>query len=57
MTTKMNIKAVMAIAPDVLSEFCRTHTKGKATLVAAVRSVAAKRKTRSMAKASGMLSM
>lgn len=55
MKTKINIKAVMAVAPAVLREFCRTQTKGKASSVAAGMSVTAKRNTSSMANASGML--
>lgn len=55
--TRMNMMAVMAWAPAVLSEFCKIHTKGKACVVAVGMSVMAKRKTRSIAKASGMLSM
>ncbi len=55
--TKMNMIAVMAWAPAVESEFCRIQTKGKKAVVASATSVMAKRKTRSIAKASGMLNM
>lgn len=55
--TRMNIIAVMPWAPAVLRLFCRIHTRGKAWVVAVGTSVMAKRKTRSIEKASGMLSM
>jgi hypothetical protein len=57
MKTRINIIAVMACAPAVEREFDRIHTKGKASPTAVSTSVMPKRKTRSIAKAMGMLNM
>jgi hypothetical protein len=57
MKTKMNMMAVMAWAPAVDSEFCKIHTKGKASPTAVSTSVMAKTKTMSMANARGMFNM